>query len=107
MPVFFHEKKDAQRNGHADITEIKQIKQIKNKKTFDKYYNYSAEVVLKRVLKYAWKSKTLIILSLLFLVGYTVLWLFYKMILERTTGITVRFKTFYFHTQGARLYVIK
>ena len=35
--------------------------QIKNKKTFDKYYNYSAEVVLKRVLKYAWKSKTLII----------------------------------------------
>lgn len=34
--------------------------QIKNKKTFDKYYNYSAEVVLKRVLKYAWKSKTLI-----------------------------------------------
>lgn len=47
--------------------------QIKNKKTFDKYYNYSAEVVLKRVLKYAWKSKTLIILSLLFLVGYTYL----------------------------------
>mgnify|MGYP000772139627 CR=1 FL=1 len=46
---------------------------IKNKKTFDKYYNYPAEVVLKRVLKYAWKSRMLIILSLLFLIGYTYL----------------------------------
>ncbi len=36
------------------------------KKSFDKYYNYSAETIIKRVLKYAWKSKTLIFVSFLF-----------------------------------------
>ena len=44
-----------------------------NKNSFDKYHKYPAEVVLKRVLKYAWKSKFLIIISLLFLVGFTYL----------------------------------
>ena len=37
------------------------------KKSSEKYKNYPAEVVLKRVLKYAWKSKFLIISSLLIL----------------------------------------
>ena len=44
-----------------------------NKNSFDKYHKYPAEVVLKRVLKYAWKSKFLILISLLFLVGFTYL----------------------------------
>ena len=44
-----------------------------NKSKHDKYYNYPAEVVLKRVLKYAWKSKFLILISLLFLIGFTYL----------------------------------
>lgn len=41
------------------------------KKSFDRYQKYTAEVVLKRVLKYAWKSKWLIITSLLFLLAFT------------------------------------
>ena len=44
-----------------------------NKSTFDKYHKYPAEVVLKRVLKYAWKSKFIILISLIFLVGFTYL----------------------------------
>lgn len=44
-----------------------------NKNSFDKYHKYPAEVVLKRVLKYAWKSKFLILFSLLFLVLFTYL----------------------------------
>ncbi len=49
---------------------------------FDKYYNYPAEVVLKRVLKYAWKSKYLILLSLIFLVFYTYLELFQPKLID-------------------------
>lgn len=44
-----------------------------NRSQNDKYHNYPAEVVLKRVLKYAWKSKWLILISLLFLIGFTYL----------------------------------
>lgn len=44
-----------------------------NKKTFDKYHKYTVGIVLKRVLKYAWKSKFLILISLIFLLGYTYL----------------------------------
>ena len=44
-----------------------------NKNSYDKYHKYPAEVVLKRVLKYALKSKYLIIISLLFLVLFTYL----------------------------------
>ena len=40
-------------------------------RTQNKYANYTAEVVLKRVLKYVWKSKFMIICSLLFLIAYT------------------------------------
>lgn len=46
------------------------------KKSFDKYYNYPAEVVLKRVLKYAWKSKILILTSFIFLLVFTYLELY-------------------------------
>lgn len=46
------------------------------KKSFDKYYNYPAEVVLKRVLKYAWKSKILILMSFIFLLTFTYLELY-------------------------------
>lgn len=42
----------------------------------DRYQNYPPEVVLKRVVKYAWKSRLLIGLSLLFLTIFTVLELF-------------------------------
>ena len=42
----------------------------------DRYQNYPPEVVLKRVVKYAWKSRVLIGLSLLFLTIFTVLELF-------------------------------
>ena len=45
----------------------------KRKKSFDKYQNYPAEVVLKRVLKYAWKSRVLIVVSLVFLLAFTYL----------------------------------
>lgn len=48
----------------------------KRKKSFDRYQNYTAEVVLKRVLKYAWKSKWLIIVSLVFLLAFTYIELF-------------------------------
>ena len=48
----------------------------KRKKSFDKYQNYTAEVVLKRVLKYAWKSRVLIVVSLVFLMAFTYLELF-------------------------------
>ncbi len=41
------------------------------KKSFDCYQKYTAGVVLKRVLKYARKSKWLIIISLLFLLAFT------------------------------------
>ena len=44
---------------------------LNKNKSFDKYENYPAEVVLKRILKYAWKSKFIIILSLIFLLGFT------------------------------------
>ena len=44
-----------------------------NKSSYDKYHKYPAEVVLKRVLKYAWKSKFIILISLIFLVGFTYL----------------------------------
>lgn len=50
---------------------------------YDKYYNYPAEVVLKRVLKYAWKSKWIIFLSLIFLIGYTYLELFQPKLIDR------------------------
>ena len=40
---------------------------------YDKYVNYPPEVVLKRVVKYAWKSRVIIGLSLLFLSIFTVL----------------------------------
>lgn len=53
------------------------------RKSFDKYYNYPAEVVLRRVLGYAWKSKFLIIFSLLFLVGYTYLELYQPKLINR------------------------
>lgn len=56
---------------------------IKGKNTFDKYYNYPPEVVLKRVVKYAWKSRILIILSLLFLIGYTYLELYQPKLINR------------------------
>lgn len=46
------------------------------KKSFDKYYNYPAEVVIKRVLKYAWKSKFMILISFVFLLLFTYLELF-------------------------------
>lgn len=49
---------------------------MNRKKSFDKYYNYPAEVVIKRVLKYAWKSKFLILISFVFLLGFTYLELF-------------------------------
>lgn len=49
---------------------------LNRKKSFDKYYNYPAEVVIKRVLKYAWKSKFLILISFVFLLGFTYLELF-------------------------------
>lgn len=55
---------------------IEVIPNQKKKKSFDKYQNYTAKVVLKRVLKYAWKSKYLIIISLLFLLAYTYLELY-------------------------------
>lgn len=55
---------------------IETIPNQKRKKSFDKYYNYPAEVVLKRVLKYAWKSKHLIIVSLVFLLAFTYLELY-------------------------------
>ena len=45
----------------------------KRKKSFDKYQNYPAEVVLKIVLKYAWKSRVLIVVSLTFLLAFTYL----------------------------------
>ena len=45
-------------------------------RTQNKYVNYTAEVVLKRVLKYVWKSKFMIICSLLFLIAYTFLELY-------------------------------
>lgn len=50
---------------------------------YDKYYNYPAEVVLKRVLKYAWKSKWLIFLSLFFLVMFTYLELFQPKLVDK------------------------
>lgn len=54
------------------MSKKKQVYQTpKRKKSFDKYQNYPAEVVLKRVLKYAWKSKFLIIISLAFLLIFT------------------------------------
>lgn len=46
------------------------------KKSFDKYYNYPAEVVIKKVLKYAWKSKFMILISFVFLLLFTYLELF-------------------------------
>lgn len=49
---------------------------LNRKKSFDKYYNYSAETIIKRVLKYAWKSKLLIFLSFSFLLIFTYLELF-------------------------------
>lgn len=49
---------------------------LNRKKSFDKYYNYPAEVVIKRVLKYAWKSKFLVLISFVFLLGFTYLELF-------------------------------
>ncbi len=54
-----------------------------NKSNYDKYQNYPAEVVLKRVLKYAWKSKWLIIISLLFLIGFTYLELLQPKLINR------------------------
>lgn len=55
----------------------KDIPQTPNrKKSFDRYQKYTAEVVLKRVLKYAWKSKWLIIVSLVFLLAFTYIELF-------------------------------
>lgn len=42
-------------------------------KANNNYKNYPPEVVLKRVLKYAWKSKIIIFLSLIFLVAFTYL----------------------------------
>lgn len=50
---------------------------------YDKYANYPAEVVLKRVLKYAWKSKVMIICSLLFLIGFTYLELLQPKLIDR------------------------
>ena len=41
------------------------------KNSVEKYKNYPAEVVLKRVLKYAWKSKFLILTSLIILFATT------------------------------------
>ena len=49
----------------------------------DRYQNYPPEVVLKRVVKYAWKSRVLIGLSLLFLAIYTVLELFQPMLVSK------------------------
>ncbi len=49
----------------------------------DRYQNYPPEVVLKRVVKYAWKSRVLIGLSLLFLTIYTVLELFQPMLVSK------------------------
>ena len=48
----------------------------KRRKSFDHYEKYTAGVVLKRVLKYAWKSKWLILISLLFLLCFTYLELY-------------------------------
>ena len=50
---------------------------------YDKYANYPAEVVLKRVLKYAWKSKVMIICSLFFLIGFTYLELLQPKLIDR------------------------
>lgn len=49
----------------------------------DRYQNYPPEVVLKRVVKYAWKSRVLIGVSLLFLAIYTVLELFQPMLVSK------------------------
>ena len=49
----------------------------------DRYQNYPPEVVLKRVVKYAWKSRVLIGLSLLFLSIFTVLELFQPMLVSK------------------------
>ena len=46
------------------------------KNSVEKYKNYPAEVVLKRVLKYAWKSKFLILSSLIILFATTYIELF-------------------------------
>lgn len=55
-----------------------------NKKSkYDNYQNYPAEVVLKRVLKYAFKSKTLIIISLIFLLAFTFIELYQPTIINK------------------------
>ena len=52
-------------------------------RTQNKYVNYTAEVVLKRVLKYVWKSKFMIICSLLFLIAYTFLELYQPKLINK------------------------
>ena len=52
-------------------------------RTQNKYANYTAEVVLKRVLKYVWKSKFMIICSLLFLIAYTFLELYQPKLINK------------------------
>ena len=54
-----------------------------NTRTQNKYVNYTAEVVLKRVLKYVWKSKFMIICSLLFLIAYTFLELYQPKLINK------------------------
>lgn len=49
----------------------------------DGYKNYPPEVVLKRVFKYIWKSKFIIIASLLFLIIYTILELVQPVMVSR------------------------
>lgn len=53
-----------------------EIQTPKRRKSFDRYEKYTAGVVLRRVLRYAWKSKWLIIISLAFLLCFTYLELY-------------------------------
>ncbi len=77
-----YKTKVAKSNRPKPAKKIEVKKSTKNK-TYDKYYNYPAEVVLKRVLKYAWKNKFIIILSLVFLIGYTYLELYQPKLINR------------------------
>lgn len=62
--------------GMNSMAKKQEVQTPKRRKSFDRYEKYTAGVVLKRVLKYAWKSKWLILISLIFLLCFTYLELF-------------------------------
>ena len=62
--------------GMNNMKKEQVVQTPKRRKSFDHYEKYTAGVVLKRVLKYAWKSKWLILISLLFLLCFTYLELY-------------------------------